>query len=60
VLLSVDSDKTDEAELQRASAALGPHGAAVLDYTSQANTRSIPGHYVVFWELVATKGEKPR
>jgi auxin responsive GH3 family protein len=59
VLLSVDADKTDEAELQhaveRASALLRPHGAAVLDYTSRACTASIPGHYVVYWELPDTQ-----
>ncbi|RLM70235.1 putative indole-3-acetic acid-amido synthetase GH3.8 [Panicum miliaceum] len=53
-LLSVDADKTDEAELQRASALLRPHGAAVLDYTSRVCTMTLPGHYVVYWELMAT------
>lgn len=60
VLLSIESDKTDEAELQRAveraSALLRPHGAAVVEYTSQAYTKSIPGHYVVYWELLQAKG----
>ncbi|KAG0550629.1 hypothetical protein BDA96_01G354600 [Sorghum bicolor] len=62
VLLSIESDKTDEAELQRAvdraSALLrergGGGGAAVAEYTSHACTRSIPGHYVIYWELLAT------
>ncbi|KAK3127581.1 hypothetical protein QOZ80_7AG0575310 [Eleusine coracana subsp. coracana] len=58
VLLSIESDKTDEAELQaavdRASRLLRPHGAAVVEYTSQACTASIPGHYVIYWELLAT------
>ncbi|RCV13802.1 hypothetical protein SETIT_2G375300v2 [Setaria italica] len=57
VLLSIESDKTDEAELQRAveraSALLRPHGATVVEYTSQAYTKSIPGHYVIYWELLA-------
>ncbi|KAJ1291709.1 hypothetical protein BS78_02G336600 [Paspalum vaginatum] len=57
VLLSIESDKTDEAELQRAveraSARLRPHGATVVEYTSQAYTKSIPGHYVIYWELLA-------
>jgi auxin responsive GH3 family protein len=58
VLLSIESDKTDEAELQRAvdraSALLRERrrGAAVVEYTSHACTRSIPGHYVVYWELM--------
>uniref|UniRef100_A0A0E0EDW2 Uncharacterized protein n=1 Tax=Oryza meridionalis TaxID=40149 RepID=A0A0E0EDW2_9ORYZ len=59
VLLSIESDKTDEAELQRAveraSALLRPHGASVVEYTSQACTKRIPGHYVIYWELL-TKG----
>ncbi|PUZ40564.1 hypothetical protein GQ55_9G434100 [Panicum hallii var. hallii] len=61
VLLSIESDKTDEAELQRAVDRASAHlrarcggGAAVAEYTSQACTRSIPGHYVVYWELLAT------
>ncbi|OEL19812.1 putative indole-3-acetic acid-amido synthetase GH3.8 [Dichanthelium oligosanthes] len=59
VLLSIESDKTDEAELQRAveraSALLRPHGATVVEYTSQAYTKAIPGHYVIYWELLANK-----
>ncbi|TVU50772.1 hypothetical protein EJB05_02161, partial [Eragrostis curvula] len=52
VLLSIEFDKTDEADLQCAvecasSALLQPRGAAVLDYTSQESTDSIPGHYVM-------------
>uniref|UniRef100_J3MMK8 Uncharacterized protein n=1 Tax=Oryza brachyantha TaxID=4533 RepID=J3MMK8_ORYBR len=60
VLLSIESDKTDEAELQRAveraSALLRPHGASVVEYTSHACTKRIPGHYVIYWELLLTKG----
>ncbi|KAL6883686.1 hypothetical protein ACP4OV_011100 [Aristida adscensionis] len=58
VLLSVDADKTGEAELrqavERASALLRPHGAAVVDYTSRVCSATIPGHYVVYCELAAT------
>ncbi|KAL6640849.1 hypothetical protein ACP70R_021972 [Stipagrostis hirtigluma subsp. patula] len=59
VILSVDVDKTDEAELQSAverasSALLRPRGAAVLDYTARACAESVPGHYVVYWELTTT------
>ncbi|KAG6470861.1 hypothetical protein ZIOFF_071941 [Zingiber officinale] len=57
VLLSIESDKTDEAELQRAveiaSALLRPYDATVVEYTSHAYTKSIPGHYVIYWELLA-------
>ncbi|WOL10468.1 hypothetical protein Cni_G19223 [Canna indica] len=64
VLLSIESDKTDEAELQRAveraSELLKPSGASVVEYTSQADTRSIPGHYVIYWELFVKEGEGGR
>jgi len=55
-LLSVESDKTDEVELQRAverasAALLRPLGAAVADYTARTCAETVPGHYVVYWEL---------
>ncbi|XP_047051849.1 indole-3-acetic acid-amido synthetase GH3.8-like [Lolium rigidum] len=58
MILSIDADKTDEVELQRAveraSALLRqPHGASVAEYTSRTCTARIPGHYVVYWELAA-------
>ncbi|TKW16959.1 hypothetical protein SEVIR_5G333300v4 [Setaria viridis] len=62
VLLSIDSDKTDEAELQaaveRASGLLAPYGAGIVEYTSQADAATIPGHYVVYWELMVREGGK--
>ncbi|ERM96679.1 hypothetical protein AMTRI_Chr12g235730 [Amborella trichopoda] len=56
-LLSIDSDKTDEADLQKAVEAAGvvlrrEHGARIAEYTSYADTKTIPGHYVIFWELL--------
>ncbi|CAN4104109.1 unnamed protein product [Withania somnifera] len=55
VVLSIDSDKTDEVELQNAVknavSHLMPFDAHVTEYTSYADTTSIPGHYVLFWEL---------
>lgn len=55
VVLSIDSDKTDEVELQSAvkSAAkhLEPFDASLVEYTSYADASSIPGHYVLYWEL---------
>ncbi|KAL6883685.1 hypothetical protein ACP4OV_011099 [Aristida adscensionis] len=64
VLLSVDADKTGEVELQRAveraSALLRPHGAAVADYTSRVCSSTIPGHYVIYWELLVLAADKPR
>lgn len=57
VLLSIDADKTDEAELQsavaNASQLLREFNTSVVEYTSYADTNSIPGHYVIYWELLA-------
>ncbi|KAF4382362.1 hypothetical protein G4B88_011314 [Cannabis sativa] len=56
VLLSIDSDKTDEAELQKAvenaSKLLKKFNTSVVEYTSYADTTTIPGHYVIYWELL--------
>ncbi|BFG35855.1 hypothetical protein CerSpe_221290 [Prunus speciosa] len=56
VLLSIDSDKTDEAELQKAidnaSVLLREFNTSVVEYTSFADTKTIPGHYVIYWELL--------
>lgn len=58
MLLSIEADKTDEAELQTAidsaSVLLGEEfNTSVVEYTSFAHTRTIPGHYVIYWELLA-------
>lgn len=54
-MLSIDSDKTDEDELQcamkNALTHLAPFDASVAEYTSYADTKTIPGHYVLYWEL---------
>ncbi|GKU94833.1 hypothetical protein SLEP1_g8269 [Rubroshorea leprosula] len=56
VLLSIESDKTDEAELQKAvenaSTLLKEFNTSVVEYTSYADTKTIPGHYVIYWELL--------
>ncbi|XP_021817365.1 probable indole-3-acetic acid-amido synthetase GH3.1 [Prunus avium] len=56
VLLSIDADKTDEAELQKAidnaSVLLREFNTSVVEYTSFADTKTIPGHYVIYWELL--------
>ncbi|XP_059652957.1 probable indole-3-acetic acid-amido synthetase GH3.1 [Cornus florida] len=56
VLLSIDSDKTDESELQNAianaSKLLREFNTSVVEYTSFADTKTIPGHYVIYWELL--------
>lgn len=57
VLLSIDSDKTDESELQtaidNASILLKQFDTSIVEYTSYADTKTIPGHYVIYWELMA-------
>ncbi|KAL2906365.1 putative indole-3-acetic acid-amido synthetase GH3.1, partial [Bienertia sinuspersici] len=56
VLLSIDSDKTDESDLQKAienaSILLQPFNTSIAEYTSYANTKTTPGHYVIYWELL--------
>ncbi|KAL1316199.1 hypothetical protein HN51_068421 [Arachis hypogaea] len=63
VLLSIDSDKTDESELQRgienASVLLKEFNTTVVEYTSYADTKSIPGHYVIYWELMIKNASRP-
>ncbi|WVZ99123.1 hypothetical protein U9M48_044470 [Paspalum notatum var. saurae] len=60
VALSIDSDKTDEAELHAAVSGavqhLAPFGASLVEYTSYADAATIPGHYVLFWELQLRAG----
>ncbi|XP_022717000.1 indole-3-acetic acid-amido synthetase GH3.6-like [Durio zibethinus] len=55
VVLSIDSDKTDEVELQNAVKNavnhLLPFDATLAEYTSFGDTTTIPGHYVLYWEL---------
>jgi auxin responsive GH3 family protein len=55
VLLSIEADKTDETELQNAidnaSKLLQEFNTSVVEYTSYGDTKTIPGHYVIYWEL---------
>ncbi|XP_023533206.1 indole-3-acetic acid-amido synthetase GH3.6-like [Cucurbita pepo subsp. pepo] len=55
VILSIDSDKVDEVELQNAvmeaSKNLVPYETSLLEYTSYADTHTVPGHYVIYWEI---------
>ncbi|KAJ6943938.1 hypothetical protein NC652_009391 [Populus alba x Populus x berolinensis] len=57
VVLSIDTDKTNEEDLLKAvtqaKVLLDPLGLLLTEYTSFADTSSIPGHYVLFWELKA-------
>ncbi|XP_051152024.1 indole-3-acetic acid-amido synthetase GH3.6-like [Andrographis paniculata] len=60
VVLSIDSDKTDEVELhnavRNALTHLMPFDAHLTEYTSQADTSTVPGHYVLYWELTCNGG----
>lgn len=62
VALSIDSDKTDEVELQNAvKNALNhliPFDVTLSEYTSCVDTSKIPGHYVLYWELTMNNGIK--
>ncbi|KAH7434160.1 hypothetical protein KP509_06G003400 [Ceratopteris richardii] len=58
VLISIDTDKTDEETLLRAvqiaiSKKLDGTGFRLVDFTSMADLSTIPGHYVLFWELTS-------
>ncbi|KAK0583345.1 hypothetical protein LWI29_035987 [Acer saccharum] len=55
VVLSIDNDKTNEEDLHKsitiAKKLLEPYNALLLEYTSYADTSTVPGHYVLFWEI---------
>ncbi|PIM99927.1 hypothetical protein CDL12_27572 [Handroanthus impetiginosus] len=63
VLLSIDADKTDELELQKAvenaAALLREFDTTLVEYTSYADTDTIPGHYVIYWELLIRDQTNP-
>ncbi|XP_074294755.1 indole-3-acetic acid-amido synthetase GH3.4-like [Silene latifolia] len=56
VVLSIDVNKTTEYDLhmaiQMASNVLQPFNTIILDYTSNSCTETIPGHYVIYLELI--------
>lgn len=55
VILSIDSDKTNEEDLHKSIMAakrlLEPYNVLLEEYTSYADTSSVPGHYVIYWEI---------
>ncbi|KAF8096549.1 hypothetical protein N665_0306s0006 [Sinapis alba] len=65
VVLSIDTDKTSEEDLLNAvtQAKLNhlqqPSSLLLTEYTSYADTSSIPGHYVLFWELKPRHNNEP-
>lgn len=56
VVLSIDNDKTNEGDLHKsvtvAKKLLEPHDALLVEYTSYSDTSSMPGHYVLYWEIL--------
>ena len=56
VILSVDLEKTDECELQdvmdKACRLLKGTSMEVVDYTTTVDLASLPGHYIIYWEMV--------
>ena len=56
VVLSIDTDKTNEEDLHRsvtmAKKLLEPYDALLVEYTSYPDTSSMPGHYVLYWEIL--------
>ncbi|KAK4791968.1 hypothetical protein SAY86_022403 [Trapa natans] len=61
VVLSIDVDKTSEEVLLHVVTEAKEHleqlGLLLTEYTSYPDTSSIPGHYVIYWEL-KEKGSK--
>ena len=59
VILSLHTDKTDEAELQavvnKTARLLTGTAMELSDYTSTADVTSLPGHYVIFWEMTNSR-----
>ncbi|OMO92466.1 GH3 auxin-responsive promoter [Corchorus olitorius] len=60
VVLCIDAEMTSEDTLLKAVTQATHHierlGIILMDYTSYADASSIPGHYVLFWELKMRQG----
>ncbi|KAM3754066.1 hypothetical protein ACB098_03G139500 [Castanea mollissima] len=56
VILSLDTEKTNEEDLQKsinvAKKLLEPYNVLLVDYTSYADASTMPGHYVLYWEIL--------
>ncbi|KAF0907693.1 hypothetical protein E2562_020455 [Oryza meyeriana var. granulata] len=63
VILSIDSDKTNEEDLHNsvttAKKILENRNYLLLEYTSYTDTSTVPGHYVLFWEIKSTHNKSP-
>jgi jasmonic acid-amino synthetase len=55
LILTVNIDKTTEKDLQisvdKATELLKEENVDLVDFTSYADLSTVPGHYVIFWEL---------
>lgn len=55
-MISVDTEKTNEEDLHRsvtmAKKLLEPYDGLLVEYTSYPDTSSVPGHYVLYWEIL--------
>ncbi|XP_010938422.2 probable indole-3-acetic acid-amido synthetase GH3.11 [Elaeis guineensis] len=61
VVLSVDLDKTNEEDLHKSITTskklLEANNLILVEYTSHTDTSTIPGHYVLFWEIKCTSDD---
>ncbi|KAL3531450.1 hypothetical protein ACH5RR_010772 [Cinchona calisaya] len=61
VVLSIDNDKTNEEDLHKsvtvAKKLLEPYNALLVEYTSYADASTVPGHYVIYWEIIHNNNE---
>ncbi|KAG1371244.1 Indole-3-acetic acid-amido synthetase GH3.17 [Cocos nucifera] len=61
VVLSVDLDKTNEEDLHKSITTskklLEANNLLLVEYTSYTDTSTIPGHYVLFWEIKCTSDD---
>lgn len=55
-MISVDTEKTNEEDLHRSVSMskklLEPYDGLLVEYTSYPDTCSVPGHYVLYWEIL--------
>ncbi|KAJ0260876.1 4-substituted benzoates-glutamate ligase 2 [Hirschfeldia incana] len=64
VVLSIDSDKTNEEDLFKAVSqvklVLESYDVILVDFTSYADTSTFPGHYVIYLEVKDKEGENKK
>ncbi|CAN7034682.1 hypothetical protein IGI04_032129 [Brassica rapa subsp. trilocularis] len=64
MVLSIDMDKTNEEDLfnavTRAKIIINSSGLMLTDFTSYADVSTIPGHYVIYWEVEDKREDKTK